>query len=1302
MSSNSESTDLATIDRLRRHCRYDEARQTANEALETGCETAELRILLGRIDMDLARPERAFEQFDRAVYLDQHSDHTHSWRIAALDRSFCYTDALERTQIALEQFPKSVPVLVTVGRLNASMCRFDDALQCFDKAYALDIEQYKSLYHKSSTLLKACRVDEAATVALEAIRQAPGDPYLLEALAYTQIEKLQYKAGMQTLDQVLKTDPYRQGAHATKIYCLRSLDRLEEAEEACHNALTSLPRAPFVLLEHAFLASSQNQDDTALERSTRAAEIYPEVPFIRRLQVTLLRENDQLGQADAILNELLTADQRTPTLLIERAKLRQAQGKFDEAFESVREAIKIDPFRPYAQVVEISLLRESGWLAEAEQAARDALNRLAPAGASIRNALIDSLQDQGRYEEALKECESYCYDDPYNVILMLHRIILLDLCHRYDEQAALTRDTQARFPEEPVFCYFVGLDYKVRSDYGTALVWMEHAVELASGYLLAWQNRASTLRLTYEYVKAEQVARAGLRALPCHKELHKEISLALSAQENYDDSVASLQDALRICPESSSQYLRRALTDEYLWQGREEEALLEIDRALQSNPGSIKGLLKRYDVLIKLRRLKEADELATWLSKQLGSNSEVLRKLGWRAVQLGHTEAALEYFRGNTVSQTTAVQEQVFALRAADRFDEAFTLLRPELEKDPDSRLLLVELARIHRAAGQFEKALQVARRAINVEPQAEVATWEEIVTLLRMRKISDAEEVACRAVERFPHDLSFVKLLGIILAETNRSVQSIAYFDQILNLEPLRSDIVAKKSSVLRKQRRYRDAELVVRSLLKHYPKDRTLAMEMGWVLVTQERFVEAEQHFSQLLEEAFGSGEYSETQVGVGWVAMQRDDMKKAEWHFRTALETDPRDDQTRLLLAATMLRSAGSTEYDEVERLCLDVLIDDSFDDQAYALLGVMNFRRENHAAAEYYLRTAVELDPYQGAHIDLAALYSQLGRFQEAEELLDQVVKRDWFDPQAHIELGNVYLQRDIDSGEPGQWSGRAVQQFRQVSMIAPGNGTAAIGLARSLVRASGDLVAAEEAVRHVLDRSDCDLPRWRLQVELARLLVQRGDTTDSEDLYLEALAVTQEAIGSASDQVEPYFVAGVAAYKVGESGNLPFSSLHFRRSVRYLRRVEKLEIRHSESHRVRVLAQQRIRQSRSSVVGSTALIMISMIMLVLLWTAFFLQYQVPTVLLGTLTPVLVAMVGVGFLLPMLVRLKLPGGLEADLSASLHQVSSGPIGEVSLGSGQLGGRRTGLGTQRAESGPRPASLSEGPRAELAYKG
>ncbi|MEU5849488.1 tetratricopeptide repeat protein [Saccharopolyspora shandongensis] len=1287
-----ELRDLSDIDRLRRRCEFDAAQQAADEALARE-DSAELRILRGRVALGRFAVDTALAEFDRALELGPAFERAHAWRVAALERGYRYDEALVFAESGLERFPDGVVVRVALGRLLIEMQRPRDAIGHLEKALALAPEDVNAIEWRCFALHAAGELDAAVAALREALSRFPDEADLLETLAYLEIEQLRYESALHTLDRALEADPWHALAHERKVFLLRLLTRFDEAERAAAEALPRLPRAPGLLIEHALIASRRDQHELAVERIEQAAAAAPYNPHIADWHATFLREVKRSEDAEAVLDAALGATPEFPQLLLEQAWLRQVQGRRDEAVELVRTAARIDPYLPRARSAEVRLLRGTDGTEDVEEAVRGALRQF-PSDQDLRFDLVNALSSRGQTEDALRECVRFLDDCPYDLDLILTRCNLLDRLRRYDEELAVAQDAQRRFPDVPALRYLVGRIHRSRTDYDAALPWVDRTLDVAPAHVDAWESRALILRVTRRFDQAEEAARAGLRELPTAPELHEELSLALSCQRRYDAAVAALEDGLKACGETW--YLREALIAEYTRQGRHEEALQAADRALRLDPGNVSALLERFDALVELRRFDEVDALAARLAAEFGEDEDVIRKLGWRELLLGRIDAAIEYFRRNQRDggdPMVALQDQVKALRIADRYDEAVALLREELAQDPDSRFLLLELSRTFRQAGRFEDALQLARRAQRVEPHSRVAVWDEIIALQRMRLAEEAEAATLAAIERFPHDLDFPRLLSEIYADTNRPEQALSCLDKILAASPNKLSVVVLKSGVLRKQRRYREAERVVRDYLRRYSRDRALLIESGWIQLAQQRFTEAEKRFSALLDDAFGPGERGEALVGLGWIALRGNDTQTAQRHFRAALELDPRDDENRLSLAAALLRDVGTAQHDEVERLCLGVLEDDPCDDEAHALLGVLNFRRGNHAAAEHHLRTAIELVPGGGPIVDLAALYSQLGRFDEAEKLLDQAVERDWYDVQAHVELGNVYLQRDVDGGEPGEWAGQAAQQFRQATVLAPGNGTAAIGLARSVVRASGDLVSAEEPLRYALDRSDCDLPKWRLQVELARLLVQRGDATGSEDLYLEALAVAREAIGSASDQAEPHFVAGVAAYKIGESGDVQLSSLHFRRAMRHLRRVEKFDSRNSEAHRVRVLAQQRIRRARSSVVGSTALITVSLVMLAMLWSAFFLRYNVPTVLLGTLTPVLVAMVAIGFLLPLLVRLKLPGGLEADLSASLHQVSSGPTGEVTLGSGRYGSRPN----EQARS--RPASLSEGPRGELA---
>jgi tetratricopeptide (TPR) repeat protein len=246
---------------------------------------------------------------------------------------------------------------------------------------------------------------------------------------------------------------------------------------------------------------------------------------------------------------------------------------------------------------------------------------------------------------------------------------------------------------------------------------------------------------------------------------------------------------------------------------------------------------------------------------------------------------------------------------------------------------------------------------------------------------------------------------------------------------------------------------------------------------------------------------------------------------------------------------------------------------------------------------------------------------------------------------------------------------AVHHFRQARQIDPASGSASLGLALALFQPPGDLMGAESVLQEALRRQDNDQPRWQLLVAVARILVERGDATNARQFYLDALAYTQEAISLASRESEPYFAAAVVRYKLAElAGDLSSKLTQRRMAVRDLRRAVKFDPSNIEAQRSLRVVEEALRISRSSTVGSAIVMTIGAVILGALWVAFFVSNRVTSLMLTTLTPVLVGLIIVGFLMPFIIRLKLPG-IEADLSASIRQVSSGPTGDETFGPGKF---------------------------------
>jgi tetratricopeptide (TPR) repeat protein len=502
---------------------------------------------------------------------------------------------------------------------------------------------------------------------------------------------------------------------------------------------------------------------------------------------------------------------------------------------------------------------------------------------------------------------------------------------------------------------------------------------------------------------------------------------------------------------------------------------------------------------------------------------------------------------------------------------------------------------------------------------------------------------------------------LGRVLDEKFAFDSALLCFDASLRLRPGDSDASLYRFATLRSQRRYSEAEREMQRAIDAHPHNRGLKSELGWVHHDEHRFADSRLVFEQLLGTAVNDGERAVAHHGLGWIAFAGDDFLTAEDLFRRAVLERPDEPQYKLGLAWALARQPCAEAWRKAEDYALELASrQDSAD--AHVCLGVVASRRNEPASAEYHLRKALEIDPYRGSRTDLGALYFQLGRYDDAEVELRSAIGQDRYQVQAHIELGAVFLRLG------GNKAQLAVHQFREALAIDPTSTLAAIGLAQALSTQSDDS-EAESALLRTLQRSDLR-DQWRLHLEFARLLILRGDKQQNPELFAEAYSHAQKAIAQApQDEADPFFVAGVAYYRMGSVSADIRGRLGYRRiAMRHLRDCIKRDPAQADAQRNLLLLEREWQAAAPAIRGGYAVAVISLSLLVTLWVMFFVSNKVSPAILMTTAPILVGLFTIGVLLPGLIKLKLPG-FEADLQAGVSSVAPGPTGEVTFGPGRL---------------------------------
>ncbi|MFF0525219.1 tetratricopeptide repeat protein [Actinomadura nitritigenes] len=1249
--------------------RYAEAERVAEIALARHPESPGISESVGDIYRKQHRFDAALDRYEKVLGAHPDDRVMLCERVRVLRRAGRYDDARSAADEAARLLPRSANVLVHRSYLAEDEGRLTDALDDADAALRLQGNCPDALEQRIDILRKLRRYEEAEEAVERAIGAHPRSANLLAALAWHYLLLRRYEKALAMAERALALHPRHAGALDGRATALRSLRRFPDAEAAIADAVALVPFAPRLRDEWGLLLDEQERYAEALEQFEKALEADPLDDFALSWRVTELRRLRRYEEAEEASRAALDSVPSAGNFL-ERGRLYRDQERYPEALADFRRALDLDPGEVWAHVSIVDCLRRSARFDEAEEAAEQAVARF-PNDPAVRRECGYLHVSRDMDERALQEFRKAVELDPVDPYYQVDVGYALLWLNRYREAESFLRDALRKKPGNAQLIQALAAVLTAQDRHDAAFDELTGAEQGDVGIIT--DLRISSLRQARRFEEAEALALDAVERRPDIVRHHLELAQVHSDRGRHAEAESVLRDALHRFPRDPD--ILQALLNLHRWLGRYEDALSESQCLLESSPRSVTVLLQHADLLDDLDRQDEAVRRIQDAMPLHPGKARLRQHLAWSLYDRGKYGDALAEFEQASATEPTraACYGRAAALCRLDRHDEAMSLLRAEAAFRPNYAQTWVELADVYEDLGRYGEALTAAEQAIGVDP-FHVEAHEKRIRVLRLQqRPNEAEAAANEALTRMPGNAALVIARGRVFDDRNEYAEALEDFDRALELLPLFNVAVIARSSTLRSLRRFSEAERTVSAAAERYPRNASLRMELGWIHRDQGRPAEARRVFESLRDEARSPGRRAEACAGLGWAAFTSDDHAAAERHFRAACEAGAGPGDWQVGLAWTLAGRPDRARWDEAERLCLDLLQRRPGHLMAHTCLGVLYYRREEYAAAEHHLKRTIELDPYDGGYVDLASLYVHLGRFEEAEEMLDKALRRDAYDAQAHIEYGNLCLQCESDEAEADARARQAVRHFRQALTLSPASGPAAIGLAIGLARSPGDLLAAERVLRDAVERAGNGPSRPKLLLALARLLVERGDATQRPELYREAVTTAQEAIERASGEAEAYFVAGVATYKTAAAGaEVRTRPFYRRRAVRYLKECVRRDAGHVEGRRLLLLAEESARTARGGAAGSAILMTIATSLLAALWIGFFLSNRISSTVLATLTPVLVGLVALGFVLPLLVRLKLPGGVEADLSASLQQVSSGPTGDVSIGPGRFGGQ------------------------------
>ena len=359
--------------------------------------------------------------------------------------------------------------------------------------------------------------------------------------------------------------------------------------------------------------------------------------------------------------------------------------------------------------------------------------------------------------------------------------------------------------------------------YRDELTFFNHIIALNPDARRVYHNLAATLNDLGRTEEALAAARIAVEKSPDSAETRTTLGLALLKLEHYDEAEESLQYALEINPRHAAAW--QNLADLRRRQGQYEAALELFHKALEINPDAA---LIHAGIGYCQFRLDRYQETVSSIRRALFLQPD-----------LAHTHRDLYLFMG-------------WALHELGRVEESDKYLAHILGKEARETDDYLQLADGFRVKKDYEKAVELYRRALEMEPGLAAAYAGMGDGLYRLKRYEDAIKSMQQALALKP-DLpsapALYYLTGEALLTLEKPEQAAQHYENALQVKPEFDEAANRLAEVRFAQKRYQEALELYQGLAAKNPDDASTHSNMGAVLFLLGRPEQALQKFEQAL---------------------------------------------------------------------------------------------------------------------------------------------------------------------------------------------------------------------------------------------------------------------------------------------------------------------------------------------------------------------------------------------------------------------------------------------------------------------
>lgn len=452
-----------------------------------------------------------------------------------------------------------------------------------------------------------------------------------------------------------------------------------------------------------------------------------------------------------------------------RARLQAANGDFDEAAASLREAIDRDQHSAFLRISLASLLLQAGQETAALDAAQEAL-ALDP-GLVQGHLLLGGIYFRmGQFEQAAAHFGQVAALDPDNEDAVLHQAVALDRLDDRSKAMGLVKAFLAEHPDSVAGRLILARLHRRHGDLDAAEKDYRELIKrhagLASAYLELGQLYDDQGRL----FEAVSLYRQGVHKNPRNLQLRRRLIRHLINQQDLKGALAELQTLSELAPDDldAKRRIGLILLDQQRWADAAEifRQLLDAD---QNN-----DLFAYYYGSALEREQRWADAYAAFsrIDKDSDRYPDALYHRSFLKHQLGDLDQAIQLIRQRitlAADRPDLFDSLATMLQQAKRPAEAKEVLAKGISRFPKDTTLRYHFGVLLEQQGEWEAAMTAMQKLLQIDPSdAEAMNFIAYGLAEKGTKLDHALELIQRALSegRLPH---MVDTLGWIYFRQGR-----------------------------------------------------------------------------------------------------------------------------------------------------------------------------------------------------------------------------------------------------------------------------------------------------------------------------------------------------------------------------------------------------------------------------------------------------------------------------------------------------------------------------------------------------